>query len=170
MTLKSSGSRARPIQLTQPIDIYYKSWVLKNTYRKLILAWSDVYFAHLVSKYLPLCSHPSVAVGSLLHHFSAMCLFSVKKCNLFQSLLSPLCASVMLFVLFLLHLLFPLHDDGCGFANHELSPVPHPLGNPLSAPSALFPVVLFHLLLPLSVLVLSPFFLSLLYHLFSTLV
>ncbi len=57
---------------------------------------------------------------------------------------------------FLLHLLSPLQDDGCGFANHELSPVPHPLGHTLSAPSALFPVVLPCFLLPLSVSVLFP--------------
>lgn len=52
--------------------------------------------------------------------------------------------------------LSPLQDDGCGFANHELSTVPHPLGDPVSAPCALFPVVLPCFLLPLCVSDLFP--------------
>lgn len=82
--------------------------------------------------------------------FSEMCLlFSVFFfCFAFSQHFVCLSCCISIF----LPLLSPLHDDGCSFANHELSPVPHPLGDPLSTPSALFPVVVTYFLLPLSIL------------------
>lgn len=65
-----------------------------------------------------------------------MCLFSALVSRLSFRCVSPAVHP------FFLSLLSPRRDDGCGFANQELSPIPYPLGDPLSTPSALFPVVI----------------------------
>lgn len=104
--------------------------------------------------------------GAVLHIiFSEMCLLlSVIKIVIcfnffffFLLSLSTLCVSPAVYPFFL-PLLSALHDDGCSFTNHELYPVPHPLGDPLSTPSALFPVVITYFLLPLSLSILFPLF------------
>lgn len=100
----SSVCGASPVQLTQPINIYYTSWLLKNIYRELKVERTRSVFTHLVSKYLPLLC---CVVFSSITVCQAPCYIIIFAQALLHSVmkmwfLSSLCVSVQLFLLLLL--------------------------------------------------------------------